>query len=218
VAIYTALSLPAGAYQLTAQFASSNNFAPSTSAAVSWTVTTPGVDLALSTPSLTISSGVPTSNSVVLTLTPVGGYSGTLQMTCANPPAGTTCTFQPQTVTVNSVPVQVAMIVQTSGTSTTAALRNQEPSTPDNAPAVPAAIFWIPGLLAAALIGKERKRLPRSGTLLLLLLLAGAFGTLTGCGSGIMEILPTPQSVALKVMVTGTGNVAQSIILNVTSN
>jgi hypothetical protein len=113
--------------------------------------------------------------------------------------------------------MQVAFTVQTSGTTTTAALRNQEPSGPGNAPTIPASIFWIPGLLAAALIGKERKRLPRSGTLLLLLLLAGAFGTLTGCGSGVFEVLPGAQTVALKVMVTGTGNVTQSITLNVTT-
>jgi hypothetical protein len=112
--------------------------------------------------------------------------------------------------------MQVAITVQTSGASI-AALRSPEPSTRGNASAIPASIFWIPGLLAAALIGKERKRLPRSGTLLLLLLLAGAFGTLTGCGSGIMEILPSAQTVALKFMVTGTGNVTQSITLNVTS-
>jgi hypothetical protein len=216
VAIYTALSLPTGTYQLTATYASSNSFAPSASAAVSWTVTTPGVNLALSTSSLTVSSLAPTSNSVGLTLTPVGGYTGTLQMACAAPPVGTTCSFQPQTVTVNSTPMQVAFTVQTSGT-TTAALRSPETSTRGNAPAIPASIFWIPGLLAAALIGKERKRLPRSGTLLLLLLLAGAFGTLTGCGSGVVEILPGAQTVALKVMVTGTGNVTQSITLNVTT-
>jgi len=153
---------------------------------------------------------------VGLTLTPVGGYTGTLQMACVTPPVGTSCSFQPQTVTVSSTPMQVAFTVQTSG-ATTAALRSPETSTRGNAPAIPASIFWIPGLLAAALIGKERKRLPRSGTLLLLLLLAGAFGTLTGCGSGVMEILPSAQTVALKVMVTGTGNVAQSITLNVTT-
>jgi hypothetical protein len=213
-------SMSAGSYTLTAQYAGTSTFDASSSSVISETVNAapaaPGVNLALSTPTLMISSSTPTSNSVALTLTPVGGYTGTLQMACVTPPAGTSCSFQPQTVTVGSTPIQVGITVQTAGT-TTAALRSQEPSTPGNAPAVPASILWIPGLLAAALIGKERKRLPRSGTLLILLLLAGAFGTLTGCGSGITAILPGAQTVALKVMVTGTGNLTQSITLNVTT-
>jgi hypothetical protein len=220
IATYTALSLPAGTYQLTAQYSGTTNFMTSTSSGVSWTVTTPGINLALSKPSLTVTSGVPTSNSVVLTLTPVGGYSGTLQMACISPPAGTTCTFQPPSATVNSAtgPVQATMIVNTSGTTTTAGLRSLEPSKPGKAPALPASIYWIPGLLAAALIGRGRKRLPPSGYLFLLLLLAGVFGTLTGCGSGVVERLSTAQTTTLKVMVTGTGNITQSINLNLTSN
>jgi hypothetical protein len=81
-----------------------------------------------------------------------------------------------------------------------------------------AAIFWIPGVFAAALIGKKRKLLLQSKFLLLLLLLCGALGGLTGCGSAAYTVVtPAAQTTTFQVMVSGTGNVTQTINLNVTT-
>jgi hypothetical protein len=80
-----------------------------------------------------------------------------------------------------------------------------------------AAIFWIPGLFASALIGKKRKLLFQARFLLLLLSLGGVFGGLTGCGSSsYTAITQAAQTTQFQVMVTGTGNVIQTINLAVT--
>jgi membrane protease YdiL (CAAX protease family) len=80
-----------------------------------------------------------------------------------------------------------------------------------------AAIFWIPGLFASALIGKKRKLLFQTRFLLLLLLVGGVFGGLTGCGTSSYTAIPQAvQTTPFQVMVTGTGNVTQTISLTVT--
>jgi Bacterial Ig-like domain (group 3)/Bacterial Ig-like domain (group 2) len=220
IATYTTSSLTPGTYLLTAQYTGTSAFSPSISPTEALTVGTPGVTVTSSSPSVTL-SGTQTSSAVTLTLTPIGGYSGTLQMACPNPPTGTTCTFLPQTVTVNSAtgPVKVMMTVKNTlvTTSASAADHEQQPATPNRALVLSASIFWIPGVLAAALIGKKRKHLGRAGTLLLVLLLCGAFGALTGCGAGATFRTLSSSSATLNVTVTGTGNIAQSISLNVIS-
>jgi hypothetical protein len=220
VATYTAQSLPAGTYSLAAQYAGSSAYNASTSNNVSWTIVASGVTLALSTPSLTVPSGVASSNPVTLTLTPFGGYTGTLQMACQSPTPTASCSFQPQTVTVsqNSGPTNVTMVVQTAPTVAFAAPHDRQPSQPGQSLVFSASILWIPGILAAALVGAKRKLLPKSAHLLLLLLLCGIFGAITGCGAGNIDPLGiSSNTTAIKIMVTGTGNVSQSTILNITS-
>jgi hypothetical protein len=219
-ATYTPASMTAGTYSITAQYGGNSSFAASTSSPLSETVTAAGVAAGIgvtaSTPTLTIGSGSSTSDAEVLTLTAVGGYSGTITMACANLPAGSTCSFQPPTVTVSSAtsPVTVVMTIQNSGTSTTASLGMHSAMMHDT---TLAAIFWIPGLFASALIGKKRKLLFQTRFLLLLLLVGGVFGGLTGCGTSSYTAIPQAvQTTPFQVMVTGTGNVTQTISLTVT--
>jgi hypothetical protein len=80
-----------------------------------------------------------------------------------------------------------------------------------------AAIFWIPGIFAAALIGKRRKLLLQSRFLLLFLLLGGMACGLTGCGASTAVAIQAAQTTPFQVMVTGTGNVTQTINLSVTT-
>jgi hypothetical protein len=157
---------------------------------------------------------------VTLTLTPFGGYTGTLQMACQSPTPTATCSFQPQTVTVsqNSGPTNVTMVVQTAPTVALAAPHSRQPSQSGQSLVFSASIFWIPGILAAALVGAKRKLLPKSAHLLLLLLLCGVFGVITGCGAGNIDPLAvSANTTAIKIMVTGTGNVSQTTVLSITS-
>jgi len=219
VATLTTASLAAGSYTMTAKYGVNTNFNASTSSPLTETVNAApaaGISVTVSTPTLTIGSGSSTSDAEILTLTAVGGYSGTIQMVCANLPAGSTCAFQPPTVTVSSAtgPVQVAMTIQSSA-STTASIDSNVLHTHG---ATLAGIFWIPGIFAAALIGKKRKMLLQPKILLLILLIGGVFGGLTGCGGASYSVIsPTAQTTTFQVMVTGTGNVAQTINLNVTT-
>ncbi len=219
VATFTTAPLASGSYTMTTKYGGSTSFSASTSSPLTETVNAAqvaGISVAVSTPTLTIGSGSSTSDAEILTLTAVGGYSGTIQMVCANLPAGSTCAFQPPTVTVSSAtgPVQVAMTIQSSA-STTASIESNVLYTHD---ATLAGIFWIPGIFAAALIGKKRKMLRQPKVLLLLLLIGGVFGGLTGCGGASYSVIgQTAQTRTFQVMVTGTGNVAQTISLNVTT-
>jgi hypothetical protein len=219
VASYTAQALPPGTYSIAAQYAGNSTFNTSASNPISWTIVASGVTLALSTPSLVVPSGVASSNPVTLTLTPFGGYTGTLQMACQSPTPAASCSFEPQTVNVgqNSGPTNVTMVVQTAPTVASVAPHDQH-SLPGQSLVFSASIFWIPGILAAALVGAKRKLLPRSAHLLLMLLLCGIFGVITGCGAGnIDSVAVSPSTTALKIMVTGTGNVSQTTVLSITS-
>jgi hypothetical protein len=149
----------------------------------------------------------------------LGGYSGTLQMGCQSPAAGTSCTFSPQSVNVsqNSGPTNVNVTVKTSPVSSVEP-RNVRPFEAGKALVLSASFLWIPGLLTAAFVGLTRKRLmPRSGRVLLLLVLGCIFGALTGCGGGAMDPLATPTTMPLQLVVSGTGNVNQSITVTITS-
>jgi hypothetical protein len=220
VATLSTASMAAGSYSMTAQYGGNSSFDASTSSPLSETVTAAGVvagiSVTASTPTLTIGSGSSTSDAEVLTLTAVGGYSGTITMACANLPSGSTCSFQPTTVSVSAAtsPVTVVMTIQNSGTSTAASVGMHRVIMHDT---TLAAIFWIPGLFASALIGKKRKLLFQARFLLLLLLLGGVFGGLMGCGSSsYTAITQAVQTTPFQVMVTGTGNVTQTINLAVT--
>jgi 4-amino-4-deoxy-L-arabinose transferase-like glycosyltransferase len=220
VATYTASSLPAGTYPITAQYAGTSSFNLSTSSTVQWTVEASGVTLSLNTSTLKVPLGVSASNNVTLTLTPFGGYSGELQMACKSPTAGTTCTFQPQTVNIsqNSGPSNVNVTIKTSSNVSSADPHNRQPFASTRSLVLSASFLWFPGILAAAFVGlKRRQLLPRSGRLLLLLVLCCMFGAVTGCGSGAMDPLASPTVTALQLVVSGAGNVNQSITLNVTT-
>ena len=220
VATFTPSSLPAaGTYAITVQYAGTSAFSPSTSNAIQWQVETSGVTLSLNTSNLKVPNGVSTSNTVTLTLTPFGGYSGTLQMGCPSAPAGTTCTFTPQSVSVsqNGGPTNVNVTVKTSPVASLEP-RNLRPFEAGKALVFSASFLWIPGLLTAAFVGLRRKQLmPRSGRVLLLLVLACMFGALTGCGSGAADPSATPTTMPLQLVVSGSGIANQSITLTITS-
>ena len=146
VATYTASSLPAGTYPITAQYAGTSAFNPSTSSTVQWTVEASGVTLSLNTSTLKVPLGVAASNNVTLTLTPFGGYSGELQMACKSPTAGTTCTFQPQTVNIsqNGGPSNVSVTVKTSPNASSVDPHNRQPFASSRSLVMSASFLWLP--------------------------------------------------------------------------
>jgi hypothetical protein len=218
VATYTPSSLPAaGTYPITVQYAGNSSFGPSTSNAVQWQVETSGVTLSLNSSNLSVPNGVSSSNTVTLTLTPFGGYSGTLQAGCQNPPAGTTCSFSPQSVNVNGGPANVTVTVKTSPVASLEP-RNLRPFEAGKELVFSASFLWIPGILTAAFVGFRRRQLmPRSGRVLLLLVLGCMFGALTGCGSGATDPLTTTSTMPLQLVVSGPGIANQSITLTITT-
>jgi hypothetical protein len=140
------------------------------------------VTIAPSTTSLTVSAG--SSVTDTLTLTSVGGYTGTLQFSCTNLPQNATCSFQPSTVTLTGTggPQTVVATIQTSGN--TAGLRLANPPPAENGPVSPAVVFWGSGLLTMALATKKRRRFLRNYHLLVLLALLAGSGLMIACGGG----------------------------------
>ncbi|MHB8303771.1 MAG: Ig-like domain repeat protein [Acidobacteriaceae bacterium] len=221
-ASYTTTSLPTGSDVLTAQYGGDTNFTGSTSPAVTETVASPGVTVTPSATSLAVAQGGSVTDK--LKITSVGGYSGTLQFSCNGLPRAATCSFQPATVALTGTgsPVNAIVTIQTTGTSTAAELRPPLPTMPGNLPVIPAAVFWMPGWMLAAIAGSKRKSLLRGRHLLVLLLLLGGIGMLTACGGGSKSssspttpVTPAGTS-TVQVLVTGTGGLSQSINLSLT--
>ena len=79
-------------------------------------VLTPSYTLIANPSSLTILSG--SSASTVITLTPTGGFTGTVNFTCGTLPSDVTCTFLPTSLTVtSSTPLTTKLTIGTTGTA-----------------------------------------------------------------------------------------------------
>ena len=212
-----------GSNTITATYAGDTNFSGSQaqlSGAI--VVGTPGFAMTSSTLSLSVQPG--TAGSVSLTLTPAFGYTGTVTLGCSGMPGTSTCAFQPSTVTFdgsgNPVPVTVTMQIASAGQlSRSSNLAELQPVIPlSNLPVLPAMIFWSPGTLSdLRRTGKQRKTRAKSSRWLwmgmILLFGAGLLG-LTGCGSKAS----TPQGgqYTVTITATGSGNVSQSVTVQLT--
>ena len=186
----------------------------------------PTVTIAPSATSLTVSPGQSVTDT--LTITPVAGYSGTLQFACANLPQNATCSFQPSTVTLTgtSGAQTVVATIQTAGS--TAGLRQANPLTPENNPVVPAAVFWGSGLLTIALACRKRRLSSRNYHLLVLLALLTGTWMMTACGGGSRLPQPTATNTTpsapvtpagtstLQISATDSGNKVQSFTVTLT--
>lgn len=184
-ATYSTASLTTGSHSITAAYAGDTNDVPSTSPALSLTVTAPTFQLATNPTTLTIAQG--SSGTTQIAVTPNGNYSGTLSFACSGLPANSTCTFSPASLTfsgaIGESQQTVTMTIATN-VSTQALLRNptSTPKTGNSHQLFAAALFGFPGIVLIAL---GRRKLLRHGSLfiLTLLLFLGAASSLPGCGS-----------------------------------
>jgi hypothetical protein len=173
-----------GVYSLTASYAGSGTIMGSISTPLTETVVMVGVTGSISPASLTIASG--SSGTLTITVTPTGGYTGTVNFSCGTLPTNVTCTFVPPslTLTAGSGPVTDTLTIHT-GPTQTAIL-----SSPSNGPGILylGLLLWLPGSLTA--LGVLVRRKQRSFNARNLLLLAIVFlglagvGTFAGCGGG----------------------------------
>ena len=178
----------------------------------------PTVTIAPTNASLTVAAGGSVTDTI--TVTPMGGYSGTLQFSCANLPQNATCTFQPPTLTLTSTSAsQKTMVtIQTAGSA--AELRRSEPATTT----LLSAAFWSPGLFAMVLAGRRRRTWSRNGSLVVLLALLAGTILIAGCGGGSSGTKtpppPTPITPAgtstVQISATASGNTVQSFTVTLT--
>lgn len=102
-------SLSAGNHSLTAAFVSSNsNFGGGTSAPLTQSIT--DFSISASPASNTISRG--TSDTYTLTVTPLGGLTGIVSLSCSGLPGGTSCAISPSSVTLDGTnPAQATVTI-----------------------------------------------------------------------------------------------------------
>ncbi|WP_260736199.1 beta strand repeat-containing protein [Tunturiibacter lichenicola] len=163
----------AGTYAIVANYAGDSANLASTSNSVSVVVIAPDFTISASPSSATISAGQ--SATTTLTVTPIGGYNGTLHFSCGTLPTGVACTFTPSSLTPNGTAATVGLTVSTTA-SGVAAQRSLDRGL--------SAIAWA----GVIFIAFSPKRMWRMNHLLkhscLLLLLIGALVSLSGCSSG----------------------------------
>jgi hypothetical protein len=230
VAALTTTALPVGTDSITAGFVGTANDAASNSTPVTITVNpapsaiTASYILAASPTSLTIAQGK--SGTTTLTITPTGGYTGTLMLSCGNLPSYVTCTFSQGGATNNTVtmgsngqPVAVTLTIQTNvATARLHAMPAFRPASPQGAPGplLPAMVFGWPGSLAGVVAAFRRRRKgaktqARVLQLCLLVLLTGALAVgLSGCSGGYTMVSTPKGTSTIVVTAAATANSGQS--------
>jgi trimeric autotransporter adhesin len=187
--------------------------------------TPPSVAITPSASSLSVAPG--SSVTDTLTITPVGGYAGTLQFSCSNLPQNASCSFQPSTVTLSGTnsPQTTILTIQTAGG--TAALRQPMLFAPRSSTVELAAAFWAPGLLALVLAGGKRRTSSSQYYWLVMLALLGGTLVVSGCGGGSVPASTTPNTPpstpatpagtsTMQISASAAGNTVQSFALTLT--
>jgi Pro-kumamolisin, activation domain/Bacterial Ig-like domain (group 3)/Putative Ig domain len=210
VATLTTSFSASGTASITAVYGGDANFAGSTSGIVTVTIGTPGFSVTVNPASLVIPfahSGV-----AAVTITPQGGFTGTVSITCGTLPAYFSCSFVPSSVSLT--PASGAL------TSTLTIYTALLPPAPADRPAsrsLAATAFLAPafiGLFAIRRHKQSSQRRARTWMLALLCLGLAGFAALNGCGRGDHQAPDGYYSVPINVMSSGVAT--QTINIPVT--
>jgi hypothetical protein len=207
-ASYSTTALAVGAHSITASYSGDSIFGAATSTSSTVTISVaPAISFTAQPTSLTIVHG--SSGSVVITGTPVGGYTGTVTFTCGVLPAGASCTFAPSSLvfTGNNTAANTTLTFNT--VTTVAALES-----------LPGGTRMVPVLAALILLPLgfvRRSKLSRSGIVFGLLALVSV-AALGGCSSspkGPTTITTTAGTYTVPVTVTA-GTAVSTVNLSIT--
>jgi hypothetical protein len=204
-----------GVYNITASYSGNGTDAPSVSNSLTETVVTPGITAAVNPTSLSIQPG--SSGQLVITITPIGGYTGTIDFSCGTLPAHVSCAFAPPTLTLSGAgPFTDTLTVSTNATAT-AQLRFPGEGGKLNSVLL-AALLWLPGSLAA-MFGLKRRKGKHSTSrqvfwMIAILLWIGA-GALSSCGGKSSFAAPGTYTIPITLTVSGesTQNINATVIV-----
>jgi hypothetical protein len=177
-------------------------------------VVPPSFSLAASESSLTIAPGG--SGNLGLTLTPSGGYNGTITMSCSTAMANVSCSFSPSSYTADGSNTALTGTVTISSTSSSAQLQTA------SRPLLTSLVWLLPG---GVIFSFRRRGLLKHTSHIAALMFLGivlvAVWGLTACGGGNNSSGggsgSPPVTGAVTVLATGSANnVSQSISLSVT--
>jgi hypothetical protein len=212
-------TLPVGPMTLAAQYPGDSNYLASTSAAVSITIT----DFSVSSNPTSVNIAAPgQSGTATLSISPLYGFTGTVNLLVEACPTGGTCTVSPSSVTVTgSSPVTATFSIATTA--------NVNPNPPTPQPGIPSR-FHLPfgrpwlwaGLLALATLlslaaGHQRPARWLFGMALLAVGVWLACGGGGGGGGGNPPPAPlaslSAMSLTFSQQNTGTTSAAQNVTL-----
>ncbi|WP_263354011.1 FG-GAP-like repeat-containing protein [Acidicapsa acidisoli] len=183
VATLSASFSTAGSYPVIASYSGDANNSASSSGPVTVTIIPPGFTASASPTSATITDGQ--SATTTITITPTGGYSGTVDFSCGTLPAKASCTFAPvsATPTGGATAATLLTVSTTASTTSTSMMRRI---------AGPLQGIALAGILGLAFSPRRIWTIHRRmmcGTMLLLI--AGCFISFSACGSGSSSPPPT---------------------------
>jgi hypothetical protein len=162
------------------------------------------------------------SGQLIITITPVGGYTGTINFSCGTLPAHVSCTFVPPTLALNGAgPFTDTLTVSTNAAATAQLRIPGANGKPDSLLA--AALLWLPGSMAAIFGLKRRKRkhstprhiFPRPFLWMIAILLWISAGALTSCGGKSSFAAPGTYTIPITLTVSGeaTQNINATVIV-----
>jgi CubicO group peptidase (beta-lactamase class C family) len=195
----------AGTNSITAQYSGDAIFKGSTSTPLSETIVPVGVSATVSPNPLTIKSG--SSGTLTITLTPTGGYTGTVSFSCGTLPTHASCTFAPTSVaiTASTTTATDTLTVNTTTAPVTAMLSAPHPSGRGSG-VFSAVALGLPGSLIALFGLKRRKQYPALRRLLMVTLLCLTtlwVGALSGCGGSSTNTTPGSYTVPMTLSLSG---------------
>jgi Bacterial Ig-like domain (group 3)/FG-GAP-like repeat len=206
-----------GIYTVTANYSGDAHNLPSTSNSASITIAAPvpAPDFAVSASPTSATIQASQSATFAISVTPSGGYSGTVNLSCGALPSEVTCTFSSTSLTpANGMPATSTLTLTTKA--------------PANAAARPAGtslslLVWGGVLCFACSTRRIRRKLTRAG--LLLVFLAAGLIVLSSCSASPSQPQPqgpvdpgTPigmQSVSI-VAADSTGTLSDSLMVQLT--
>jgi len=182
-ATYT-VTLSEGSHTLTATYSGDVNNLKSTSTAVLQTVSgSLAFTLTANPTKISLSAGQ--SSAVTLSVVSTGGLSGTVSFTCTGLPSGSTCSFQPATITATGA--STAQSTTLTVALPAGASAKARPLVNGRGGSYLAGLFVLPGGLLGLYLLWQRKRLQRSlgmWVLTTVFLLSAAIGCGTSGSSG----------------------------------
>jgi hypothetical protein len=204
-AAYTTSALSAGVHSITATYPGDTWFASSTSPVVNVTVgsgaAATNFTLGVNPAALAVAQGQ--SGTAQLTITPANGFSSPISFSCSGLPAGTQCSFSPQSVTPTGANAMGAQL-----TITTPASNAQ--LQPGRSSAHPFYALLLPGLGAMlGWVGRKKK----SRLLCLLLMLLSVTSFMTACGINANGV---SSSITITASSSGSTAVSHSTALKLT--
>jgi hypothetical protein len=183
VATYTTTALAAGTHTINAAYSNDLVYSnTSTTTSVKVVVTAPAYTASVASLGIAVQSGQ--DGVVPITISTVGGYSGTITASCGGGlPAGVTCNFNPSSVIFSGANNTQTMTLYITTSTMTGALRDARPfGTPGSLMAM---MLWLPGSIAGLFGLRRRSALQRwqKMSLLVLVLCGGLIGmsSMMGC-------------------------------------